>query len=251
MRAPLFALMSSLWLCIAPTLSASADVLISIDKASQRMLVSVNGQQRHAWPISSGAAGYDTPSGSFRPLRMERTHFSKEWDNAPMPHSIFFTSDGHAIHGTNHTRQLGRPASHGCVRLAPRDAAILFALVRAEGLPNTQVVVEGEDSGVTVQDGSGTGVNPLAALQQSALARSKWRAEQLASSNSTAASSARSIKEGDPGAGLPAPGVAAGLPGPGTGSPPPATAQAADRDAVLSRRLNAGAQATKAICTRC
>ena len=88
MRAPLFALMSSLWLCIAPTLSASADVLISIDKASQRLSVSVNGQQRHSWPISSGAAGYDTPSGSFRPLRMERSHFSREWDNAPMPHSI-------------------------------------------------------------------------------------------------------------------------------------------------------------------
>ena len=138
------------------------------------MSVSVNGQQRHTWPISSGAAGYDTPSGSFRPLRMERTHFSKEWDNAPMPHSIFFTPNGHAIHGTNHARQLGRPASHGCVRLAPSQAAILFALVRAEGLATTQVVVEGENTGVALQGGSGTGVNPLAEIQQAALARSKW-----------------------------------------------------------------------------
>jgi L,D-transpeptidase catalytic domain len=251
MRVPSIALLSSLWLCIAPTPSASADVLISIDKASQRMSVSVNGQQRHAWPISSGAAGYDTPSGSFRPLRMERAHFSKEWDNAPMPYSIFFTPDGHAIHGTNHTRQLGRPASHGCVRLAPRQAAVLFALVRAEGLANTQVVVEGEDADVAIQSGSGIAVNPLAALQQAASARSKWQAEPIASSSSTATSSARSIREGDPGAGLPAPGVAAGLPGPETGSPSPATAQAAERDALLSRLLNAGTQAAKVICTRC
>src|SRR5918997_112921 len=177
MRVPSIALMSSLWLWFAPTLSASADVLISIDKASQRMSVSVNGQQRHAWPISSGAAGYDTPSGSFRPLRMERTHFSREWDNAPMPHSIFFTPNGHAIHGTSHARQLGRPASHGCVRLAPGHAATLFALVRAEGLAITQVVVEGQDSGVVAQGGSGAGVNPLAELQQAALARSRWQAE--------------------------------------------------------------------------
>lgn len=115
MCVPSVALLSSLWLCFVPTLSAPADVLISIHKASQRMSVSVNGQQRHAWPVSSGAAGYDTPSGSFRPLRMERTHFSKEWDNAPMPHSIFFTSNGHAIHGTNHARQLGRPGTAASV----------------------------------------------------------------------------------------------------------------------------------------
>ena len=250
MRVPSISLLSSLVLCIVPTLSASADVLISIDKPSQRMSVSVNGQQRYAWPVSSGAAGYDTPSGSFRPLRMERAHFSKEWDNAPMPHSIFFTPDGHAIHGTNHARQLGRPASHGCVRLAPRQAAILFALVRAEGLATTQVVVEGEDPGVALQSGSGT-VNPLAELQQAALARSRWQAERSASSSPTAIPSARSIKEGGPGAGLPAPSVVAGLPGPEAGSPSPETAQAADRDASLSRLLNAGAQATKAICTRC
>ena len=251
MRALSLALMSSMWLWIAPPLSASADVLISIDKANQRMSVSVNGQQRHAWPISSGAAGYDTPSGSFRPLRMERAHFSKEWDNAPMPHAIFFTPDGHAIHGTNHARQLGRPASHGCVRLAPRQAATLFALVRAEGLASTQVVVEGDDAGLANQSGSSIGVNPLAALQQSALARSKWQAEQLISLNPTASASTPSVKESSAAAASAAPVLAAAPLAAPAGSPAAATPQVTDRDALMGRLLNAGTEAAKPICTRC
>ena len=123
-----------------------AEVVITVDKSTQRMSVSVDGQERFLWPVSTGASDYETPSGEYRPLRMERDHFSKEWDNAPMPNSIFFTGEGHAIHGTSHVRQLGTPASHGCVRLAPRNAATLYALVRAEGLGRTHVVVEGNDA---------------------------------------------------------------------------------------------------------
>jgi lipoprotein-anchoring transpeptidase ErfK/SrfK len=111
-------------LTAALPLAALADVLITVDKGSQRMSVSVDGQQRYVWPVSTGTSEYNTPSGSYRPLRMEREHFSKEWDDAPMPYSIFFTGAGHAIHGTSHTRQLGRPASHGCVRLAPRSGRL-------------------------------------------------------------------------------------------------------------------------------
>ena len=251
MRVPSLAVMSSLWLWIAPPLSASADVMIRVDKVSQRMLVLVNGQQLHAWPISSGASGYDTPSGSFRPLRMERTHFSREWDDAPMPYSIFFTPDGHAIHGTNHGRQLGRPASHGCVRLAPRQAATLFALVRAEGLASTQVVVEGDDASLGSQSRTGIGVNPLAVLQQSALARSKWQAEQLISLSPTASASARSVKEGGAASASPAPALAAGPPLAPAGPPPLTTPQTIDRAAQMERLLNAGTQAAKAICIRC
>jgi hypothetical protein len=72
-------------------------------------------------------------------------HFSKEWDDAPMPHSVFFTKQGHAIHGSFDTKRLGSPASHGCVRLAPANAAKLFSLVQQEGLPNTQVVLTGSE----------------------------------------------------------------------------------------------------------
>src|SRR5262245_319965 len=102
--------------------SANAAVLISIDKSVQQMTVSVDGVRRYSWPVSTGRAGYATPSGSYKPFRMEIDHYSKEWDDAPMPHSIFFTPKGHAIHGSFETRRLGSAASHGCVRLSPANA---------------------------------------------------------------------------------------------------------------------------------
>jgi len=136
--------LSGLMLTTALLLPASAEVLISVDKGDQRMTVTVDGQTRYTWPVSTGAENYDTPSGAHRPFRMERTHFSREFDDAPMPNAIFFTGQGHAIHGTNHTRQLGNAASHGCVRLAPKNAASLFSLVKAQGMANTRVVIEGD-----------------------------------------------------------------------------------------------------------
>ena len=133
---------------VAASDAAGANILVSIDKATQRMSVSVDGVQRYDWPVSTGAPGYSTPTGSFRPFRMERDHFSQEWDNAPMPYSIFFTPLGHAIHGSYQTNRLGTAASHGCVRIAPANAAILFALVSAEGLSSTEVTVMGNDPGM-------------------------------------------------------------------------------------------------------
>ena len=118
-------------------------VVITVDKAAQRMRVTVDGKLRYSWPVSTGRPHYETPSGTFRPLRLARVHYSKEWDHAPMPHSVFFTEKGHAIHATNATGQLGHRASHGCVRLAPSKAAALFALIRAEGPSATQVTVTG------------------------------------------------------------------------------------------------------------
>jgi hypothetical protein len=126
---------------------ARADVLIRVDKSAQVMTVTVDGSQLYAWPVSTGAPGYDTPSGEFKPFRMEAEHYSQEWDDAPMPHSIFFTQEGHAIHGSGHVKNLGRPASHGCVRLEPKNATILFALVRHEKMANTRVVLTGETPG--------------------------------------------------------------------------------------------------------
>ncbi|MDQ0518896.1 L,D-transpeptidase [Methylobacterium gregans] len=231
---------------------ASSDVLIGIDKASQRMVVSVNGQPRYTWPVSTGAAGYDTPSGSFRPLRMARTHFSREWDNAPMPYAIFFTPDGHAIHGTNHGRQLGRPASHGCVRLAPRHAAALFALVQVEGVASTQVVVEGPDESTLAYRGSGPGVNPLEVLQRSAPARSKWRVEPAALSGQTTPplpiSPAGPSRTASGAFGSDVPALSAGQGGVGT---PEAAASSINKDAVLSRLMSDGTRASKPICSGC
>ena len=112
---------------------ASARIVIAIDKSAQRMTVSQDGERLYVWPVSTGQRGYDTPGGAYTPFRMEKTHFSREWDDAPMPHSIFFTRQGHAIHGTEHTRNIGRPASHGCVRLEPNNARVLFNLGRGVG----------------------------------------------------------------------------------------------------------------------
>ena len=124
--------------------AANADLLIRIDKSVQRMTVMVNGNQLYVWPVSTGGRGYDTPSGSFRPFRMEIDHTSDEWDNAPMPYSIFFTKTGDAVHGTYEQRSLGRAVSHGCVRLSVRNAATLWKLVKQEKMANTTVVLSGE-----------------------------------------------------------------------------------------------------------
>ena len=118
---------------------ARADVLVRIDKSSQSMSVIVNGQHRHTWAVSTGI--YGTPSGTFRPQSLARHHRSTLYNNAPMPYSIFY--DGNfAIHGTTHVSRLGGPASRGCVRLHPANAAVLFALVRAEGLGNTRISIQ-------------------------------------------------------------------------------------------------------------
>ncbi len=155
---------------IALASPAVAEVSVVVDKTAQRMTVSVDGQQRYSWPVSTGTADYSTPVGTFTPSRLARVHYSREWDNAPMPHSIFFTDAGHAIHGSRAISYLGNPASHGCVRLAPKHASILFDLVMLEGPGNTRVEVKGMDpigTGLAIRSGAGvdysrlTSFNPL------------------------------------------------------------------------------------------
>ena len=119
---------------------ARADVVVQIDKSSQRMAVSVDGTTRYSWPVSTGRDGYGTPSGTFRPQSMSRMHFSRKYYNSPMPHSIFFYY-GFAIHGTNDIARLGGPASHGCVRLHPSHAATLFGLVQRNGPASTRIEI--------------------------------------------------------------------------------------------------------------
>jgi lipoprotein-anchoring transpeptidase ErfK/SrfK len=117
---------------------ACADVLVRIDKSSQRMSVMVNGEHRYTWAVSTGI--YGTPSGSFRPQALKRYHRSTIYNNAPMPYSIFY--DGNfAIHGTTHVSQLGGRASRGCIRLHPSNAAVLFSLVQREGMGNTRISI--------------------------------------------------------------------------------------------------------------
>lgn len=129
--------LSALLVLVTP---AAADVLVSISKSQQRMTVSIDGAPTYHWTVSTGRPGYDTPAGAFRAIRTERVYYSKKYDDAPMPNSVFFYG-GYAIHGTMEESKLGRPVSHGCVRLARVNAETLFALVRARGMSNTRVVI--------------------------------------------------------------------------------------------------------------
>jgi len=115
-----------LWL-ISPLAAnpAQAEIYVAVNKSAQRMTVMVDGKVRYNWAVSSGLNG-GPPSGTFKPQRLERMWHSRTYDWSPMPHSIFF-HHGFAIHGTNYVSRLGRPASHGCVRLHPANAATLFA----------------------------------------------------------------------------------------------------------------------------
>jgi lipoprotein-anchoring transpeptidase ErfK/SrfK len=133
---------------VSPTpVQGGSQILINIDKSRQEMTVFIDGIEQHTWPVSTGAPGYATPSGNFTASSMNEVWYSKEWDNAPMPNSIFFTKEGHAIHGSYETKKLGRAVSHGCVRLAPENAKALYALVKEHGLENTKVVLSGVTPG--------------------------------------------------------------------------------------------------------
>ena len=124
--------------------SAFARVLITVDKSAQQMSVSVDGATRYQFAVSTARSGYSTPNGTYHPQRMERSWFSREYYNSPMPHSIFFHG-GYAIHGSYEINQLGGPASHGCIRLHPSNAATLFALVKSQGMGATTIVVSGSN----------------------------------------------------------------------------------------------------------
>ena len=151
-------------LTLFATGAAQAKIAITVDKNAQMMTVAVDGVERYHWPVSTGNPSHETPNGSFRTFRMEADHFSKEFDDAPMPHSIFFTKIGHAIHGTDSESRLGSPASHGCVRLSRANASTLYALVQKDGVLNTTVTLTGSSQIALAR-------NPPRARANSAVAR--------------------------------------------------------------------------------
>lgn len=128
-------------LCVSFLFSSAwaAKIEARIDLSAQRMYVYVDGQRAYTWKVSTARPGYRTPVGTFRPKSLQKMHYSSKYDNAPMPHSIFFLG-GYAVHGTYSIRSLGRPVSHGCVRLAPGNAARLYNMVAANR-SNSRIVV--------------------------------------------------------------------------------------------------------------
>jgi lipoprotein-anchoring transpeptidase ErfK/SrfK len=120
--------------------AAQAGVAVRIQLSRQTMSVAVDGADLATWPVSTARRGYRTPVGSYKPYSLERMHYSKLYDYTPMPYSIFFRG-GYAIHGTSEIRNLGRPVSHGCVRLSPDNARSLFELVQSRGRRDTTIEV--------------------------------------------------------------------------------------------------------------
>lgn len=120
--------------------ASAASVNITVDVSQQAMLVETPTDS-WVWPVSTGRSGYHTPRGEYKPYRMTKMHYSKKYDNAPMPNSIFFKG-GYAIHATYDLKRLGRPASHGCVRLAPQDAQWLYQIVREYGMDETEIRIQ-------------------------------------------------------------------------------------------------------------
>ena len=121
--------------------SAHANSLVArVSLSAQTMTVTENGVVRHRWKVSTGRSGYTTPTGNYRAYLASRHHRSRKYDNAPMPYAIFFNG-GYAVHATFDVKHLGRPASHGCVRLHPDNAAEFFQLARQNGLGNTRIQI--------------------------------------------------------------------------------------------------------------
>lgn len=123
----------------ASAASQAATLVANIDVSSQTMTVRY-GDSVYRWAVSTARPGYFTPRGTYRPQRTARMWYSRKYDMSPMPYSVFFRG-GYAIHGTGAVRQLGRPASHGCVRLHTANAAAFYSMVREVGFGNTRIVV--------------------------------------------------------------------------------------------------------------
>jgi lipoprotein-anchoring transpeptidase ErfK/SrfK len=140
MRRSMLLLVALLCLVLAAPNLAEAGIVARINISSQRMDVFVDGIPRYAWRVSTARPGYRTPIGTFRPTGIFRYHASTIYSGSPMPYSIFFLR-GYAIHGSYETKYLGRPVSHGCVRLHPANAAVLYSLVKQYGTGNTLIQI--------------------------------------------------------------------------------------------------------------
>ncbi|KPH06072.1 L,D-transpeptidase [Rhizobium acidisoli] len=140
MKTILAAAAASLLLQFFPVTAEAATLVANVSIGKQMMTVTENGFVKYRWKVSTARDGYVTPTGSWSAKWLSRDHRSRKYDNAPMPYAVFFNG-GYAVHATFDLKRLGRPASHGCVRLHPDNAAQFFSLARQAGLANTRVVI--------------------------------------------------------------------------------------------------------------
>ncbi len=158
-----------------------SQILINIDKSRQEMSVFVDGIEKYTWPVSTGKRGYSTPSGTYTAASsMNEIWYSKQWDNAPMPHAIFYMKDGHAIHGTLEERNLGKPASHGCVRISRANATAPYCSCQGDGSQEYASRALRDDTRRRGTSGNSTGLSSLWRGRRRALvwARTRVRSAQ-------------------------------------------------------------------------
>lgn len=133
-----FAFLAMVFGATAHTSAAALEARVDI--SNQTMTIIQQGRVTYTWKVSTARQGYITPRGSWKPTRLHRMWYSRKYDMSPMPYSVFFRG-GYAIHGTGAVKQLGRPASHGCVRLHTANAATFYSLVQQYGRGNTRITV--------------------------------------------------------------------------------------------------------------
>ena len=140
MRKLVLAATASLGLVMSVAVANAANIVAKIDLSDQTMTVYKNGFRKYKWKVSTARNGYVTPTGQYTVKWASKNHRSRKYNNAPMPYSLFFHG-GYAVHGTTDLKRLGRPASHGCVRLDPKNAATLFSMAQEAGLGQTRIVI--------------------------------------------------------------------------------------------------------------
>lgn len=140
MRGFIVAVSAVLCFCLSAASASAANLVANISVSSQTMTVKHNGVVKYRWKVSTARKGYVTPRGSWRAKWLSRHHRSRKYNNAPMPYAVFYNG-GYAVHATYDIKRLGRPASHGCVRLHPDNAAKFFSLAQRSGLKNTRIIV--------------------------------------------------------------------------------------------------------------
>ena len=140
MRKIMLGFIGMVGLCLSGTVAEASSLIAQISISHQTMTVYKDGSEKYSWPVSTARRGYYTPVGNYTAKWASKNHRSKKYDNAPMPYAIFFNG-GYAVHATYDVKRLGRPASHGCVRLHPQNAAMFFSLALEEGLGNTKIVI--------------------------------------------------------------------------------------------------------------
>lgn len=135
----LFACLGLLGFAAAP--ASAATLKATVDLSKQRMYVFVDGRKKYSWPVSTGKRGWRTKTGYYTPFAQRKNFYSSKW-RMSLPYLTMIGRDGTAIHGTYLTSRLGRPASHGCIRLSVGNAAKFYKLVQNHGFWSTQIHVQ-------------------------------------------------------------------------------------------------------------